>query len=718
MARKNKIQFSVGVRDDASHALQRVRKEVGLLGGSMKTLGAIAAGVFSVAAIGAVARQADTYRLLQNRLKLVTKDSEELRAVTEAIVKVSFEARTSFTSTADLYARVARSSRTLGLSQQELIDFTETVSKSITISGSTAQEAAAGVIQFGQALASSRLSGDELRSVLEQMPRLAQAIAEGMGVGIGRLREMGEAGELSANKVLDSLRKAAPAIAKEFAALSPLLSQGFTLLESATMVAIGNIDQFFQVSRGLAAILIDLADQIVLVGAAFSGNLSKEQIKEISTETQLLAIALMSVAFSLGAIRDALSIAASPFDLLQNTVSRMVEVATSEGSAGQFTDPALITKALRLAMEDTIAETSETWERGVDRMANRLESFALRFRAIFGELSDSLKVDLSSKPSGGAEESRKVREERARALNQLEKIKKSLVQQAQAMLMAADGSIEYAAALQLVKARAFAAAAANETLGNEVESLIAGLTETQKQLSDDKAVEVLEEELKLIKMANEQRFIYIQLQALSTSASQAQIDSVTANAKELFQLQEEMKNQLTFMEDVAEQAAKNMQDAFAEFFFDPFEKGLKGLLISFLNVIRRMIAEVLAFQALQAASTKGGFFSNIIQGITGVTGNTSGNPQPRAAGGTFLAGQPLLVGERGREVITPSGSGRVTPNTALGGFMGKGPQFITNIDARGADPGLIARLPMILEARDRNLLALVQRYVDTGVMPI
>jgi len=112
-----------------------------------------------------------------------------------------------------------------------LIDFTETVSKSITISGSTAQEAAAGVIQFGQALASSRLSGDELRSVLEQMPRLAQAIAEGMGVGIGQLREMGEAGELSATKVLDALRKAAPEIAKEFDALAPLLLGALVLLK-------------------------------------------------------------------------------------------------------------------------------------------------------------------------------------------------------------------------------------------------------------------------------------------------------------------------------------------------------------------------------------------------------------------------------------------------------------------------------------------------------
>jgi len=76
MARKNKIQFAVGVRDDASHSLQRINKEVGTLGSSLKRLGSIVVGGLGVAEI---ARQADTYRLLQNRLKLVTSGTEELK---------------------------------------------------------------------------------------------------------------------------------------------------------------------------------------------------------------------------------------------------------------------------------------------------------------------------------------------------------------------------------------------------------------------------------------------------------------------------------------------------------------------------------------------------------------------------------------------------------------------------------------------------------------
>jgi len=731
MARKNKIQFSVGVKDDASHALQRINKNVGTLGGSLKSLGAVVAGGFGISKI---AQQADTYRLLQNRLKLVTSGTEELKAVTDELVRVSFDARTSFSSTADLYARVARSSRDLGLSQQELIDFTETVSKSITISGSTAQEAAAGVIQFGQALASSRLSGDELRSVLEQMPRLAQAIAEGMGVGIGQLREMGEAGTLSATKVLESLRKAAPAIAREFAQLQPLLSQGFTLLESATMIAIGNIDQFLGVSQTLAATLIDVANQVVILGVALTDDLSKEQIDEISTSTQVLAVSLLSVAFALGSIRDALSIAASPMDLVQNAVSRMVEIATTEGGeGGQYQDTDALLKGLRLALDDTIDETSQSWESSVDGMTDRMENFVIRIKAIFGEISESAKFDLSGVPEGETPEERHVRDARKSALNQLQKIRDSLVQQSQAMLMAADGSIEYADALQLVKIRAFAAASGNKQLGYDAESLAAGLKVLKDAASDSAVIEALEEELRLIRMTNEQRFVYLKLQELSTQASDKQIDQMIENAQELFRLMELLKNQTDFMEDTAEQAAKNMQNAFAEFFFDPFEDGLKGLLIGFLNVIRRMIAEVLAFQALEAMTKNdGGFWSTLIQGITATpapatpaTATPSVAPSyptpgvPRfAGGGTTLGGQPMLVGERGPEIFTPSGAGRVTPNSAVGNSAAKGAQFITNIDARGADPGLIARLPAILEARDRNLMAIMQRYTETGVMPI
>jgi hypothetical protein len=78
-----------------------------------------------------------------------------------------------------------------------------------------------------------------------------------------------------------------------------------------------------------------------------------------------------------------------------------------------------------------------------------------------------------------------------------------------------------------------------------------------------------------------------------------------------------------------------------------------------------------------------------------------------------------MVGERGPELVNLPRGSRVVNNSATNAALRGGePQFITNIDARGADPGLIARLPQYLEQRDKQLMLAVQRYVTTGTLPI
>ena len=156
----------------------------------------------------------------------------------------------------------------------------------------------------------------------------------------------------------------------------------------------------------------------------------------------------------------------------------------------------------------------------------------------------------------------------------------------------------------------------------------------------------------------------------------------------------------------AEQAARNMQDSFAQFLFDPFDQGLKGMLAGFVDTIRRMIAEAAAAQILQAffswgASTFSGgvgdFFGSMSKGLAG-----------RAGGGPVMAGMPYKVGERGAETFVPSTSGTIIPNGAMGGIS-----LNYQIDARGADaekimavmPGLLKQTKMETIAEVRNLMA-------------
>lgn len=159
--------------------------------------------------------------------------------------------------------------------------------------------------------------------------------------------------------------------------------------------------------------------------------------------------------------------------------------------------------------------------------------------------------------------------------------------------------------------------------------------------------------------------------------------------------------EVTQMSIFAEQAARNMQDAFAGFFYN-FEGGLKGMLGSFVDTIRRMVAELLAQQVLLA------FFNWGAGQFTGTVGNTFANMakgiKPKALGGPVSAGSPYWVGEKGPELFVPRSSGSIIPNGAGGAAV-----FNYTIDARGADAErIMAILPPLLRQTEERTIAHVR----------
>jgi hypothetical protein len=138
----------------------------------------------------------------------------------------------------------------------------------------------------------------------------------------------------------------------------------------------------------------------------------------------------------------------------------------------------------------------------------------------------------------------------------------------------------------------------------------------------------------------------------------------------------------------AEQAARNMQDSLADFLFDPFDKGIKGMLSGFIDILRRMVAEAAAAKIFEAlgAGRGGGFFGKLLGSILGASaGGGSGGGSggfrfggPKAEGGAVAPGQHYLVGEKGPELFVPGASGAIVPNNALegsallGGLFGAG----------------------------------------------
>jgi hypothetical protein len=169
----------------------------------------------------------------------------------------------------------------------------------------------------------------------------------------------------------------------------------------------------------------------------------------------------------------------------------------------------------------------------------------------------------------------------------------------------------------------------------------------------------------------------------------------------------EFKKQTDQMQEFAKQAAASIQSSFADFLFDPFENGLRGMLAGFLNVIRRMIAEVAASAILN--SVFGGY-----RGKGGVLGAFADALTGKAMGGPVSANTPYIVGERGPELFVPGTSGGIVPNNKLGMGGGVTVAPVYNIDARGATADLQRSLPGILQENNRRIFDELDRRYGIG----
>lgn len=257
------------------------------------------------------ARVADSMTNLESRVRLVTASLTEQATASDAIYAISQRTRQAFDATGDLYFKVAKGADTLGLSQQRIIGLTETISQSVALSGAGAESAKASIMQFGQALASGTLRGDELNSVMEQTPALAEAIAKGMGKTTGELRAMGEQGAITVQEIVAALEKQAPEIARQFAELTPTISGAWQNVESAALRYVGQADKASGASAVLASSLAVVAEQFdgvvatasMVTAVGLGGYLGKAAAARIET------LALASAARAAAVQYDALGMA-------------------------------------------------------------------------------------------------------------------------------------------------------------------------------------------------------------------------------------------------------------------------------------------------------------------------------------------------------------------------------------------------------------------------
>jgi tape measure domain-containing protein len=207
----------------------------------------MAAGALKTASVLYLAREyvqmADAVSQVESRLRLVTSSSSALAGVQKDLYQIAQQSRVNYVELAGTYSAIARSANELGISQNRILGVTKTISQALTISGASASAANAALIQLSQGLASGTLRGEELNSVMEQTPRLAQAIAQGMGVSIGELRKLGAEGKITGEAVMLALEQSASSVESEFKRVTPTVSNSITEMTNALTNMVGQMDK-------------------------------------------------------------------------------------------------------------------------------------------------------------------------------------------------------------------------------------------------------------------------------------------------------------------------------------------------------------------------------------------------------------------------------------------------------------------------------------------
>ncbi|WP_375577099.1 tape measure protein [Paracidovorax oryzae] len=280
-AYKSTAADAVRSSDSLNGSLSGLSAAAGLAGKALAVLGV------SVSAREFVA-MADASTNVASRLTLVTSSTAELIDVQRRLFDVAQASRVSYTSLVDTYAQMARSTKDLGVSQKDMLEVTKTISQAVTISGGAASSAQAALVQLAQGFASGALRGEELNSVLEQTPRLAQAIADGLGVSLGKLREMGGAGELTAEKVLGALKKSASGVQAEFDKMATTVEQSITRLNNSMTGLVGAMDSLLGTTKTISNAFGKLSEGMDAVAAIFTKLGKQGPLREAASEVRRL----------------------------------------------------------------------------------------------------------------------------------------------------------------------------------------------------------------------------------------------------------------------------------------------------------------------------------------------------------------------------------------------------------------------------------------------
>jgi tape measure domain-containing protein len=250
----------------AESSLRRLQKTSTDVTSSLRGLAASFGVGFSI--VGLV-NLTDQYTKLTAQLKLSTNGLKEFNDAYASVQRIANTSQSDINAVGALYARLGQTFKGTGVAQQEIADISETVSLALKLSGASAQEASSAMLQLSQAFGSGVLRGEEFNAIAEAAPELLRQVARQLGVNYGELRQLAKDGKITGDVLrqaftdktyLESLR----ANAKEVQTVSGAI----TVLKNNLETLVGEYNSAAGATNTLSSVILTIANNLNIVAGA------------------------------------------------------------------------------------------------------------------------------------------------------------------------------------------------------------------------------------------------------------------------------------------------------------------------------------------------------------------------------------------------------------------------------------------------------------------
>ena len=292
----------------ARRELSKTKKSVKGVGASILSLKTALIGLGTGIVLKRIITTTATFENLRNRLKLVTKSQEELEARFRTLTSAAGETRTGLAETIDLFTKLRVSTEELGYADDRVLLVTKRLSKALQLQGADTATAQAVIRQFGQAMASGTVRGDEFRSIVEGIGGTLSIMARQTGISVGALRKLSLSGQLTADVMFEMFENAT-IIDEEFGKMDATINSLETAFSNAfdqAIIKLGDLtkitDTYKKSIEGLTFLLeLFNADAKQLSTFFFFGV---EQAKELGEATENIALNLKILEFQLNDLEE------------------------------------------------------------------------------------------------------------------------------------------------------------------------------------------------------------------------------------------------------------------------------------------------------------------------------------------------------------------------------------------------------------------------------